>query len=118
MCCAAQGFASRDSLLQTAMPVPAAAQMQMAQQMQAAGNAQQPVLYAKAVPVPGQTAGARLLSLNATSPLAENANAQAHARTARAFALSLPLALRHEQLRAEHREREHLTMRIHANTVR
>ena len=80
---AAQGFASRDSLLQTAIPVPAAAQMQMAQQMQAAGNAQQPVLYAKAVPVPGQTAGARLLSLNATPPLAESANVQAHARTAR-----------------------------------
>ena len=62
---AVQGFASRDSLLQTAMPVPAAAaaqmQMQMAQQMQAAPGMQQeqqqPVLYAKAVPVQGNTAG-------------------------------------------------------------
>jgi hypothetical protein len=41
----AQGFASQDSLLQTAMPMPAMAQMNMA--------LQQPVMYAQAVPVKG-----------------------------------------------------------------
>ena len=41
-----QGFSSQDSLLQTAMPVAGQAQMNMA-------RAQQPVLYAQAVPVQG-----------------------------------------------------------------
>jgi len=50
------GFSSQDSLLQTAMPIPGQAQINMARsapQMMQQMPAQQPVMYAKAVPVQG-----------------------------------------------------------------
>jgi len=50
------GFSSQDSLLQTAMPIPGQAQINMASsapQMMQQIPAQQPVMYAKAVPVQG-----------------------------------------------------------------